>query len=184
MPESLEVLNQRLIDTFGLDTASSNPMWRIVKAWDQFEHRFGEYEDRTKSGLFIRRVKETRYVPKYRQWIPEAAYILENYCIVPVQNLMDLPATKTTYECIFVYMNFKTSTPLPPIWSVTKLVIDGIQLAKGRANGYAKYKDKPLEEQEEEFNEMYDYLYGDRTDVLDALAYKEGVVVPSNYKVN
>jgi len=184
MSESLSVLNQRLIDSYGIDTASTNPMWRIVYAWDQMEKRFGEYEDRTASGLFIRRVAEVRLVPKYRQYIPEGTYVLENYCIVPIQNLIDLPATKTSYEPIFIYINFKTNKPLPPIWSVTKLVIDGIMLAKGQRNNFAKYKDKPIEEREKEFNEMYDYLYGDRTDVLDALAYKEGVVVPSNYKVN
>lgn len=179
--ETIEILNQRLIDYYGLDTASNQAMWRIVFSDDQFEKRFGEYEDRTPSGLFIRRVSEVREVPKYRQWI-QHCYVLENLCIVPISQLIDLPATKTTYEPIFIYKNFKTDKPLPPIWSVTKIVIDGVLLAKGKVNNYAKYKEQPIEERQKEFQEMYDYLYGDRTDTLDALAYKEGVVVPSNYE--
>ena len=181
--ESIEILNQRLIDHYGLDTASSNPMWRIVFSDDQFEKRFGEYEDRTPSGLFIRRVREVREVPKYRQWI-QGCYVLENLVVVPDVNLPELPSVKTSYEPIFVYQSFTKNEPLPPIWSVTKIVIDAVLFTKNHPNPFAKYKDRPLEEAEKEFKEMYDYLYGDRTDVSDALAYKEGVVVPSNYKVN
>lgn len=137
--ESIETLNQRLIDTYGIETAGNRPMWRIVLAWDQMEKRFGEFEDRTPSGLFIRRVRETREVPKYRQWILEGCYVLENLVVVPVTNLAELNGTQTSYEPIFVYQNFKDNTPLPPIWSVTKLVIEAVQFAKGKANGLRKY---------------------------------------------
>jgi hypothetical protein len=182
--ERIEDLNQRLIDTYGLDTSSSDPIWRIVYAWDQFEHRYGEYEDRTSSGLFIRRVTETRLVPKYRQWIREGYYVLENLCVVPVSQLMDLPATKVSYEPIFVYQNFTKNIPLPPIWSVTKLVIDGVHLAMGKRNGYARYKDMDIKEREKEFQEMYDYLYGDATDLTDALRNREAIVVPGSKEIN
>lgn len=180
--ERIETLNARLIDHYGLDTSTGEPMWRIVFSDDQFEKRLGEYEDRTPSGLFIRRVTEVREVPKYRQWI-KGKYVLENLVAIPVQNLMDLPATKTSYEPIFIYENAKGEA-LPPIWSVTKIVIDSVYFAKGTANNFPKYKDNPIEDRQREFDEMYNYLYGDKTEVSDALAYKEGVVVPSNYKVN
>lgn len=183
MSEKIETLNERLRDHFGIDTASNNAMWRIVFSDDQFEMRFGEYEDRTPSGLFIRRVRETRLVPKYRQWI-KGKYVLENLVVVPEVNLVDLPATKVSYEPIFVYEHSITGEALPPIWSVTKLVIDSVLFAKNHPNPFAKYKDKSIEEKEKEFQEVYDYLYGDRMDVSDALAYKEGVVVPSKFGEN
>lgn len=173
--EPIEDLNQRLIDHYGIETSSSMPIWRIVKASEQFEQRFDEYEDRTPSGLFIRRVRETREVPKYQHW--RECYVLEQLLIVPIANLIDLPATKKSYEPAFFYKHEKTNKPLPPIWSVTKLVIDTVNFARGTANAFPKYKIDP-QEREKELGEMMDYLYGDKSETADALAYREGVVVP------
>jgi hypothetical protein len=181
--ESVEALNQRLIEHFGRDIASERPIWRIVRAGEQFEKRFGEFEDHTKEGFFIRRVTEVRTVPKY-QHIESGAWILEQLVQVPPHQIMELAGEKTSYEVKFVYQSFKTGELLPPIWSVTKITIEAILLAMNHPNPFAKYKDKSPEELEKEYAEMMDYLYGDRSDVSDALAYKEGVVVPHNYEVN
>lgn len=178
--EDVTILNERLKEYYGIDTASNKPMWRIVWSDDQFEKRFGEYEDRTANGLFIRRVREVREVPKYRQWI-KSKWVLENLVAIPVVNLIDLPASKTSYEPIFVYENAKGER-LPPIWSVTKIVIDSVLFATNHPNPFAKYKENTVEEREKEFQEVYNYLYGDTSDTADALAYKEGVVVPRNYE--
>lgn len=179
MAESVETLNQRLIDYFGVDTASNNPIWRIVKAGEQTEMRHGTYEDYTTNGLFIRRVTETREVPKYQSH--RNCWVLEWLTAIPVINLVDLPATKVSYEPIWFYYHQKTGEPLPPIWSVTKLVINSHTLGRGAGNPFAKYKDTSAEEKEKELAEMMDYLYGDRNDTTDALMYKEGVVVPSKF---
>lgn len=179
--ESVDTLNQRLIDNYGTDIVTNQPIYRIVKAWDQFEKRLGEYEDYTESGIFIRRVFERREVPKYRQILPEGTWVLEKLVLVPEHQQEELGA-KISYEPLFVFIHFKTNTPLPPIWSVTRITIDAHELALGR-NGFRKYHDMTLEEKEKELMEMENYLYGNETKTTDALAYKEGVVVPNNYGV-
>lgn len=181
--ESVELLNERLLNHFGKDIASDRAMWRIVRAGEQLEKRFGTFEDRTASGLFIRRVTEIREVPKY-QHIPKDRWVLEHLVAVPEHQQIELAGAKTSYEVVFTYESLKSGEGLPPIWSVTKLVIDGILFAMNHPNPFAKYKQNTLEEQEKEFQEIYDYLYGDKSDTADALAYKEGVVVPNNYEGN
>jgi hypothetical protein len=172
--ESLEVLNERLKEHYGIDTESNRPMWRIVWSDDQVEKRYGTFEDYA-GPIYLRTVTEVREVKKYTHINPPA-HVLEH--LVGVEGNPEL-LEKTSYEPIFTYQHLLTGKTLPPIWPVTKLVIDSVMLAMNHPNPFAKYKDNPREEAEKEFRKMYDYLYGDETNTTDALAYKEGVVVPN-----
>src|SRR3970282_908222 len=171
--EKIDSLNRQLVDLYGIDTITGQPIWRIVWSEDQFEKRL---MDTTDSGLILL-VPEVRLVPKYRQWVHQK-YVLERLVIIPEINIPELPATKVSYEPLFVFMD-KNDNYLPPILDVAKIVIDTVYAAQGKGS-LAKYTDNPDEEKVKRVNDIYDYLYGDETDVTDSLRYKTGVVVPRN----
>src|SRR5262245_59597387 len=99
--EKIETINRRLEETFGIDTASSRPMYRVVWANDQYEHRHGTWEDYDKNHTLIRRVTETRQVPKYLN--SRGFFVLEHLVGVPEQNLDELCGKKTSYEPLWTF---------------------------------------------------------------------------------
>jgi hypothetical protein len=184
LPESVETINLKLIDHFGLDTSTTQPIWRIVWSEDQYEHRLGTYDDFVpNTNIYLRTVTEVRWVPKYRQWLPDV-YVLERLVVVPEDNIPELPATKLSYEPIYA---FKTSSgiPLPPKFVAAKFIIDMVYAAQGKSS-VAKYKDpdagldkeQQFEKKIEEIDNLQKELFGNESYVGDALAHKTGVVVP------
>lgn len=175
--EPIDVLNKRLVDHFGVSW-DGRAAYRIVWSEDQFDKRL---TDCTDAGVLLL-VPEVRELPKYKQWIHDK-YVLENLVAVPEYQQMEA-AAKTSYEPLFVYED-KDGFPLPPKWEVTKFVIDNVLAAMGKSN-LAKYKenlDKYTPEGREEYlKNLQDELFGNETNTTDALAYKEGVVVPSNFE--
>ena len=110
--ESIEVLNQRLVDHFS--TAwNGQPMFRIVWSENQFEKRLVGFTD---GGIQLL-VPEMREVPKYKQWIHNK-HILERLVIVP-EFQQDKLVEKTSYEPVWVFED-KNGFPLPPKWEATK----------------------------------------------------------------
>lgn len=177
LTESIEAINQRLIDYFGIDTVTGLPIWRVVWSEDQLEKR---KMDVTDSGLQLL-FPEVREVPKYRQWIQEK-YVLERLTVIPEVSANELPTSKLSYEPMFVFED-KNGNYLPPKTIVAKFVIDGVYSVMGKSSLH-KYVDESItpEAKEKNFNDIYDYLYGDETSVSDSLGRKEGIVVPSNFK--
>jgi hypothetical protein len=172
LTEPIESINQQLIDLFGIDTITGDSMWRVVWSDTQTEKRLTKYTD---LGIELLR-PEVRELPKY-SYIPHK-YILENLVLIPVQNMPELPASKISYEPIFVFET-KVGEPLPPRLDVCKFVIDTIFAAKGKSN-LAKYKE-PENAFAKNVDRTYAEFFGDETDVSDALAHREGVVVPSKF---
>jgi hypothetical protein len=183
LTETIKSLNSQLVDLYGLDTITGRAIWRIVWSEDQFEKRLMETTD---EGLLLV-VPQVREVPKYRQWITEK-YVLERLVLVPDINSKELPLSKQSYEPIWVFMD-KNGNYLPPKIQVCKFVIDSIYEAQGK-NIFARYKDpesNPEEAKEIERKRIDDLqveLFGDDTDVSDALTYKEAIVVPNSYHNN
>lgn len=173
--ESIERLNQQLADLFGIDTNSANPIWRIVWAEDQREKRMTKFSP---SGIeYIYPVPME--LPKYSHI--KGRYILEKLEIVPLQNVEELCGAKISYEIKWVFENEKVGY-LPPRLDVAQLVIHTLNFAQyGNKFGLAKYVENADEEKRREFQRIWDDLFGNETDVTDALRYKEGVTVPSNY---
>lgn len=167
--ESVEVLNQRLVDYFGY--FEGQPSWRVVFSDDQLEKRRGTYRDHTKEGLFLREVTEIREVPKYRQWI-QHKWILERLTAVP-EMCQDELLTRLSYEPIWVFED-KKGNPLDPIWMAIEYLVTRILGKQGRRPFI------PEENAEERISKLEEYLFGNETDVGDALAHKEGIVVPEN----
>ncbi len=176
--ESIESLNQRLIDHFGIDTSTGQPIFRIVWADDQTEMRLVATLDSGIEMLYPA-VREVKKYPFIRH-----LYLLERLVLVPDINKEELPAVKMSYEPVWVYKS-QNGEALPPIWDATKFVIDTLYAALGKKS-LRKYmedeKETSVEGKEQKIIEMQQELFGNETDVGDALAYREGVVVPNNYK--
>lgn len=173
LSESIESINNQLVDLFGIDTISGDPIWRVVFSEEQFEKRLMEYTD---EGLQLLH-PEVRLVPKYRQWIQQK-YVLERLTVIPDINADELPYNRLSYEPIYV---FETASGkyLPPRIDVAKIVIDTIYAAQGKSS-LAKYVDD--EDSEKRINDLQEYLFSDETAVSDHLSRQTGIIVPSNYK--
>lgn len=178
--EKIEALNARLIDHFGI-AWNGWAIFRIVWSEDQFENRLTEYDDKGNKLIF----PEIRWLPKYKQYISDK-YLIERLVSVPQVNQADL-VDKISYEPLFTFED-GFGNPLPPSWEASKFVIDTVLAAQGESSMYAKYvdpdKDNPKEKRLERIEKLEQELFGNETSVGDALAYKQGVTVPSNYKVN
>jgi hypothetical protein len=188
IPEEIESINRRLVDHFGLDTSTNQPIWRVVWSEDQFEHRLGTYDDFVpNTEIYLRTVTEVRYVPKYSQWLPNV-YVLERLVVVPDNNIPELPATKLSYEPIYAFRT-TSGIPLPPKFAAAKFAIDLIYAAQGKSS-VAKYKDpdagldteQQFEKKIEEIDTLQKELFGNESYVGDALAHKQAVIVPRNFE--
>lgn len=176
-----EQINTELINHFGVDTITGLPIWRVAWAPDQYEKRFGTWEDYTQGGIYLKTVTEVREVKKYPH-LPKH-YILERLVQVPSANQKDLPDQKISYEPIHPFWDGNTN-PLPPQFIVCKFIVDTIYAAMGNGS-LKKYVDPDadgnngLEHKKEQVKKIYDGLYGNETAVGDALAYKTGVFLDS-----
>jgi hypothetical protein len=175
--ESIETLNQRLIDEFGTDSNTNKPMFRIVFSDDQTEKiRITE----TESGVQLL-FPEVKEIKKY-SYI-KGMYVLERLVIVPDMNRNEMLGTKLSYEPVWTYCDEKR-VPVPPVWPATKFVIDTLYAALGKSS-LRKYVDSEKnttpEGREQRIQEMQLELFGNETETSDALRYREGIVVPSNY---
>lgn len=187
LAETIETINRQLSDQYGIDTLSGQAIWRVVWSEDQFEHRYGTYDDYTPSGLYIRTATEVRYVPKYRQWIKEK-YVLERLVLIPEINAGDLPATKMSYEPLYVFET-NSGKYLPPRLDAAQFIINTVLAAQGKGN-LARYKDPVsglssedyLAMKAKEIDDLQEELFGNETDTGDALAHGEAIIVPRNYK--
>lgn len=170
--ESIESLNKQLADLFGIDTSSTQPIWRIVWAEHQFEKRMSKFSPTGIEYIHPLPIE----APKYSHI--KGRYILEKLEAIPVQHVAELCGVKVSYECKWVFENEKVGY-LPPRLDVAQLVIHTLNYAQhGNPSGLRKYVEDVDEEKRKEFQRIWDDLFGNETDVTDALRYKEGVTVP------
>jgi hypothetical protein len=173
--ESLDSLNQQLADIYGIDTLNGLPMWRIVRAGEQYEERMSKFSENGVEYLQPQKVEIKKY-----KYIEPDKYVLENLVLIPFHNQYELCGRKFGYEPIWTFEHQLTGKALPPRIDVCHVVIDFIQIAKGKPFNGAKYKEDP-EARAKELAEMELYLYGNETDVNTSLAHGEAIVVPSGY---
>ena len=172
--ESIETLNARLMEYFGIDTASSQPIFRIVWSEDQFENRLTDTLDSGIQLLFpvIRLCRKYNYI--------KDLYILERLVVVPEEQVKELAGLKVSYEPLFAYRR-EDGTPLSPTWEATKFVVDTVLAATGKKSLRKYVEDTSPEALDARITKIQQELFGNETDTGDALAYKEGITVPTNY---
>jgi len=176
--ENLDTINNRLKDHYGV--TEDKPNFRVVWSEDQLEKRRGTFRDFTNDGFFIREVTEVREVPKYRQYIHEK-YLLERLTVVPEMNKVEL-LELISYEPLWVFET-KKGDPLRPTWLAANYVIEQTLHNIEHAGQYTKYKqsDNTPEEKEKRILALEETLYGNESDISDALAHNQAIVVPHNY---
>lgn len=179
LTESIESINQQLIDQFGLDTSTGQNMFRVVWSEDQFEKRL---TDRTDSGIeLIHPI--VKLVPKYRQWVKEK-FVLERLVIVPEMSIPELVGLKLSYEPIWVFKD-ATDNYVPPTFWGCKFIIDILYAALGKES-LVKYVDEesknPTETREKRIKSLEEELFGDESNILGRTITGEAIVVPQSYK--
>lgn len=174
VPEAdVEILNRKLLDIYG--RTENLPNFRVVWADDQFEKR---KVTSTPEGFQLL-LPEVVQVPKYKQWV-RAKYILERLTVVPQIAENDL-VEKLSYEPVWVFEDSRGNA-LKPIWGAIHFVLEQLNYNVSRS-GMTKYPDKneTEEEKQQRLNELQMELFGNETEVGDALAHREGIVVPHGY---
>lgn len=177
-----ETINILLKDKYGIDTVSGLAMWRVAWAQDQYEKKYGIYDDHTPSGVYLRTVTEVREVPKYPYL--RGLYILENLQAIPIMNAAELPSATLSYEGMYPFKHKITEKYLPPKWEMCEFVIDCVHAAMGRTSLRKYVSDDEgdingLESKRKRMNEIHEYLYGNESPVTDALSNRTGVTVPT-----
>jgi hypothetical protein len=187
LTEPIDTLNQRLKDNFGVDTITGLPMYRIVFSEDQYENRYGTYDDITPAGVYLRTVTEVRKVPKYKQWI-HAKYVLERLTIIPQVSAEDLPDSQLSYEPLWVFED-RNGNYLPPKWEAAEFCVQAVIAAMHNTGGLAKYIDEEegsqeaaLESKKRRIATLENELFGDETGLLGTTISGESIIVPNNYE--
>lgn len=165
--ESVETLNERLFRIHGKHE-SGHANYRIVFSETEFERQW------------IEDLKTHADVPKYRQHIHNK-YILERLIIIPEANRKQLLDKYYSYEPLWVFED-NHGNPLPPKWEACEMIIDTVLRAAARAIGVV-YKDpesipeEAVEFKKKQIDALKEDLFGDESDLTDALHYKEGVAL-------
>ena len=190
--EPIERINQYLKDTFGIETTSSNPIWRVM--WSEYyEKRLDEFSDFDDNGNLIRTVKEVRETRKYNYIFDR--YVLERLVLVPDYQQDELAGLKKSYEPIHTFED-RNGNYLPPRIDACKFVIDVIYAAQyGKkvrtfSELSAKFGDKEssheafLEAKKKRIEDYENALYGDESSLGGATIGESGngIIVPRNYE--
>lgn len=170
--EQIELLNQRLTDEYGLDTSTGQPIFRIVWANDQLEKRLV-----TETDLGVQLMYPEVLEMKKYSYLKDV-YVLER--LVEIDE-RELPGIKLSYEPLWVYRD-AAGNPLPPIWDATKFVVDTLYAALGRKSLRKYVEDTSQEAKDARIDKIQEELFGNESEVSDALTYREGIVVPGGDK--
>lgn len=172
--ETLEALNKRLSDNYGL-FEDGRPNYRIVWSDDQVEKRFGTFPKYTESGIFLGNTTEVREVLKYPYLAHQ--FVLEKLMPVPNLNVEEL-GLRLSYEPLWGFRD-RFGNPVKPTWLGIEFLITTIRENSQKHNG-VKYPTPELELQtlEAQFERqklLEEELFGNETPVGDALKWDSAV---------
>lgn len=171
LDEPLETINKRITDYYGLFESQSK--FRLVWSNDQYERR---KIDETPEGLkLLNPIIAT--VPKYMY--ARNRYILEKITPVPEQYIDSVGGLKLSYEPIWVFEDHK-GEPVTPSWRLISLLFKSVEESFDRSQreGPIKQDEKDgntLEAIQEREKALAELLYGNETDITDALAVGSAV---------
>jgi len=173
--------NLKLREWFGYQQHGneSQANFRLVWSEDHLEVRKMTH---TKEGLVLL-YPEMQQVPKYHQWVQEK-YILERLQMVPA-FIQDEYIHLLTYEPLWVFERLdEHGNILQPHLRVVKFLIEYVLLGQRSPDSYKKYIDpdsKPGEAiaaKEARVDLLMKELFGNESDLGDALAHKTAITVP------
>ena len=172
LTEPIETINKRLLDYFG-KFEDGRPKFRIVWANDELETRRGVFAKLDAHGNKIGEQEGFELKPKYNYMMN--TYMLEMLLGVP-DNVDCKLTTKSSYEPIHAFRDRK-GNQTPPKFEVCQILIQTILRKAAQVSG-KKYEEKELQTKEaimERINILTKELYGNETDIGDALAHGSGV---------
>lgn len=177
--EDYKILNRRLVDKYGV--IEDKPYFRLRWSEDLLEKRWMTH---TNEGFELLN-PEVREVKKYGHYIRDR-YVLEGLNAVPFFGQGDDRIEQVTYEPVFVFED-KHGNYLPPRWDVIWFVLENLRNCQEHNTGTVKYRDPESTPEEaaeaklQRLKAIEEYLWGNETQVTDALTYGQGVVVPHNF---
>lgn len=150
--EPLEVINRRLEDTYGLNIYNK-AKYRIVKADEQFEQRFGRYKDFSDHGenILLRDVEEVREVYKYPAFL--GFLVLEKAVDVPTE--MWEIKNHNKYEMLWVFRD-REGQPQELYWRAIKFLVDSN--VKNYRQSMAEFMEEVKKVERDEMEYFMDYL--------------------------
>lgn len=171
LPVDVININNQLREHFGIDTVTSEPIWRCAWANDQYEMRL---VDTTPEGLQLL-YPELKLRPKY-PWVKDR-WILERLVQVPDFQAFELGGKKVSYECMWRFED-RNNFPVIPIFEACKFIVDLVYASQGKSS-LAKYKDPeagdPLEAKKARVDKLVEELFGDESDLLGRTVTGEAV---------
>jgi|SRR5215510_186190 len=180
LPQEVQIINQKLIDFYGVDTITGKAMWRVSWSNDQYEKRLTKYTPEGLEMLF----PEVIELPKY-QWVRDR-WILERLCLVPIVNQAEIPADIQSYECMYPFENAYTHDALPPNLEAAKFVVDTVYAAMGKTS-LRKYVDEeekhPIEHKQARIDKLVEELFGNESDLLGRTITGEAVAYTGEPKI-
>lgn len=167
LPESVESINKRLIDYFGL-FENGEPNWKLVWSEDELEKRLMTHTD---SGIELV-FPEVRLTKKFG-YIKER-YVLTRLVAVPEYQIEDLAGAKLSYEPIWTFEDV-VGNETTPYWEAIQVIIqtlyDQVLNAGHKVPKKPGLEDANTEEAlEYRANKIYEQLYGDESAITDALS--------------
>lgn len=176
LTEPIESINSQLRDSFGIDTLSGLPIWRVVWSEDPLEKRRMEV---TETGVTLL-YPEVREVKKYFDFTKDR-FILEQLVLVPETNAADLPTSRISYEPMWIFETDKF-VYLPPRFDACQLIIDTVYAAKGK-DTLNKYKDPEFGKDSQELlhmkrarvDKIQEELFGAESGLGGSIVHGEGV---------
>ncbi len=174
LTESIETLNQRLIDYYG-KVDDGRARWRVVFSADQYEKRYGTFNKFDNSGNVTGQDTGVEIRPKYAHYIHDK-YILEYLIFIPEGSQTDL-VEKSSYEPIWTFQT-KDYIALPPDWDAIVIIIASVNNAVFTKHAGPKYKQSNEDVKQEDLlrkKAIYDRLFGNESPIGDALATDNAV---------
>jgi len=178
LPIEIQTVNQHLVDHFGIDTESGQPIWRVCWSNDQFEMR---KDNVTEQGIQLL-YAQVMHMKKY-SWIKNK-WILERLVLIPEIHSDELPATKKSYECMYAFEHARTGETIVPTFQACKFIVDTVYAAMGKSS-LSKYIDEdaanPIEARRARIDKLENELFGDETGLKGKTISGEAIIVPSTY---
>lgn len=183
LPTDIQRLNELLKESYGIDTESTLPMYRVSWAQDQYEKR---YDDVTPGGVKLM-LPELMTFPKY-SWI-KGEWILENLVLIPEFQQREVGGLKKSYECLWRFKD-RHNKPVQPEWWACQFVIDLVTATKtGNPMNVRKYfdpdlgsnKEETMEKNKQRIDKLVEELFGDESSLLGRTVTGEAIAMPQNY---